>query len=571
MRLSQLFIRTLRQAPAEAETASHQLLLRAGMIQQLAAGVYSYLPPAWRSLRKIENIIRQEMDAAGSQELFMPVLQPQELWEESGRWTSFGPELVRLKDRKDRNFCLGPTHEEVITDLVRKRVRSYRDLPLILYQIQTKFRDEPRPRGGLMRVREFQMKDAYSFDVDAEGLDVSYKKMLTAYKNIFSRCGLPTIAVEADSGAIGGKDSHEFMVLAETGDNEVLICKGCGYTANQERAEMKKLPLPAEQPAAVAEVHTPGQKTIAGVASFLKLPTSKTLKAVFYWADGEVVFCVIRGDLEVNEVKLTNTLRRTWGLGLDLHVATPEEVQAAGLTAGYASPVGLKGIKVVADDSITTGANFVVGANRPDYHLINVNFPRDFTADVVTDIALAQKGDLCTRCGGVYDTARGVEVGHVFKLGTVYSSKMQANFLDKDNVQKPIIMGCYGIGLGRLLSAAVEQNHDDKGIIWPLPIAPYHIHICALDMQNADVVAAADALYDTLVKAGYEVLYDDRLESPGAKFADADLLGMPLRLTVSPRTLAKGGVELKLRKEKDFRQVAHADVLAEVKAALERA
>ena len=571
MRLSRLFVRTLRQAPAEAETASHQLLLRAGMIQQLAAGVYSYLPPAWRALRKIENIIREEMDAAGSQELMMPVLQPQELWQESGRWTSFGPELIKLQDRKERNFCLGPTHEEVITDLVRRRVRSYRDLPLILYQIQTKFRDEPRPRGGLVRVREFQMKDAYSFDSDDAGLDVSYKKMLVAYRNIFDRCGLPTVAVEADSGAIGGKDSHEFMVLAATGDNEVLICSGCGYTANQERAEMKKLPLPPEQAQAVHEAHTPGQKTIAGVASFLNVPTNKTLKAVLYWADGQVIFCVIRGDLEVNEVKLTNVLRRTWGLGLALHVATPEEVQAAGLTAGYASPVGLKGIKVVADDSITTGTNFVVGANRPDYHLTNVNYPRDFKADLVADIALAQRGDQCARCSGVYDTMRGVEVGHVFKLGTVYSVKMQANFRDKDNVQKPIIMGCYGIGLGRLLAAAVEQNHDDKGIIWPLPIAPYHIHICALDMQNADVVADADALYDELVKAGYEVLYDDRVESPGAKFADADLLGMPLRLTISPRTLAKSGVELKLRTEKEFRVAPRDTVLEEVKAALARA
>ncbi len=571
MRLSQLIVRTLRQAPAEAETASHQLLLRAGMIQQLAAGVYSYLPPAWRTMRKIEEIIRQEMDAAGSQEIFMPVLQPQELWEESGRWTSFGPELVRLHDRKERNFCLGPTHEEVVTDLVRRRVRSYRDLPIILYQIQTKFRDEPRPRGGLVRVREFQMKDAYSFDFDDAGLDVSYKKMLAAYKNIFDRCGLPTIAIEADSGAIGGKDSHEFIVLAETGDNEVLLCSGCGYAANQERAEMKKLPPPPEPLKTVEEVHTPGQKTIAGVASFLKAPTNKTIKAVFYWADGQVIFCVIRGDLDINEVKLANILRRTWGLGLELHIATPEEVKAAGLTAGYASPVGLKGIKVVADDSITTGANFIVGANRPDYHLINVNYPRDFAAEIVTDIALAKKGDICTRCGGVFDTARGVEVGHVFKLGTVYSSKMQANFLDKDNTQKPIIMGCYGIGLGRLLAAAIEQNHDDKGIIWPLPIAPYHIHICALDMQNADVVAAADALYGDLLKAGYEVLYDDRLESPGAKFADADLLGMPLRLTVSPRTLAKAAVEVKLRKEKELRVVPRETVLEEVKAALARA
>ncbi len=568
MRLSKLFVRTLRHAPAEAETASHQLLLRAGMIQQLAAGIYSYLPLAWRSLRKIENIIREEMDAAGSQELFMPVLQPQELWEESGRWMSFGPELIKLHDRKERNFCLGPTHEEVITDLVRKRVRSYRDLPLILYQIQTKFRDEPRPRNGLVRVREFTMKDAYSFDADEAGLDESYRKMLVAYKNIFDRCGLPSLTVEADSGAIGGKESHEFMLLAATGENEVLQCSRCGYAANQERAEMRKVANAPEQALPVKEVATPGQKTIAEVAAFLGVPTNKTLKAVFYWVDGEIVFAVIRGDMDVNEVKLRNVLKRTWNLGLDLHIATPAEVKAAGISAGFASPVGLKGIKVVADDSVRLAANLVVGANREDYHLTNVNYPRDFTADVVADIAMARAGDQCPRCGGVFATARGIEVGHVFKLGTVYSEKMGAFFLDKDNVQRPIIMGCYGIGTGRLLAAAIEQNHDDKGIIWPLPIAPYHVHICALDMQNPQVAAAADRLYKEVQQAGLEVLYDDREESPGVKFADADLLGMPVRLTISPRTLAKRGVELKLRKERDFRLVPLDTVLGELRTVL---
>ena len=571
MRLSRLFVRTLRQAPAEAETASHQLLLRAGMIQQLAAGVYSYLPLAWRVMRKIEAIIRQEMDAAGGQEVAMPVLQPQELWQESGRWTDFGPELMKLKDRRERNFCLGPTHEEVATDLARRWVTSYRDLPLILYQIQTKFRDEPRPRAGLLRGREFTMKDAYSFDCDEAGLDVSYARILAAYKNIFARCGLATIVIEADSGAIGGRDSHEFVVLAETGDNEVLICSQCGYAVNQERAEMRKLPLPVEPLKPVEAIHTPGQKTIADLARFLAIPTNKTLKAVFYRADEQIIFCVIRGDLEINETKLANTLRRAWNIGRDLRVATPEDVQAAGLVAGSASPVGLQGIKIVADDSITTGQNFVVGANRRDYHLLNANYPRDFQVDIIADIALAQRGDLCARCGGSYTALRGVEVGHVFKLGTVYSTKMQACFLDGDNVQRPLVMGCYGIGLGRLLAAAIEQNHDDKGIIWPLPIAPYQIHICALDVDNPQIAATADDLYETLQRAGYEVLYDDRPVSPGVKFADADLLGMPLRLTISPRTLARDSVELKVRKEKEFRLVHGDGVLDEVKQALARA
>jgi prolyl-tRNA synthetase len=568
MRLSRLLVRTLRQAPAEAETTNHQLLLRAGLIHQVAAGVYTYLPPAWRALRKIEAIIRAEMDAAGGQEVMMPVLQPQELWEESGRWAAFGPELIKLVDRRQRSFCLGPTHEEIATDLVRHRIRSYRDLPVILYQIQTKFRDEPRPRGGLMRAREFIMKDAYSFDADIDGLDASYQRMLAAYQSIFGRCGLATVAVEADSGAIGGKDSREFMVLAETGDNEVLICGECGYAANQERAEARKLTLPDEPLRPVEEIATPGRKTIADLATFLGIPRQRTLKAVFYHCDGQMIFCVVRGDFEVNEVKLSNALRREWGLGPNLRVAAPEDVAAAGLVAGSASPVGLHGVKVVADDSITTGANFVVGANRPDYHLLNVNYPRDFSVDIITDLALAQKGDQCARCGGVLGAARGIEVGHIFKLGTAYSVKMQSSFLDRENASRPLIMGCYGIGLGRLLAAAVEQNHDDRGIIWPLPIAPYQVHICALDMEAPDVAAVAETVYMRLEQSGYEVLYDDRAEPPGVKFADADLLGMPLRLTVSPRTLAKNSVELKLRKGHELHLVPLAAVPAEVRVVL---
>lgn len=556
MRMSRFFNRTLRQEPAEADTVSHKLLLKAGMIQQVASGVYAYLPLAWRVLRKIEQIIREEMDAAGGQELFMPTLNPRELWEESGRWDSFGPELMKLKDRKGREFCLAPTHEEVITDLVRRRVQSYRDLPLILYQIQVKVRDEPRPRGGLVRVREFTMKDAYSFDVDQEGLDISFRRMAQAYRNIFTRCGLPSIDVEADSGAIGGKESREFMLIAPTGENEIISCPACGYVANQERADFRKTPLPMAEWLPMEEVSTPGVKTIAQLAHFLGIPTSQTLKAVFYTATysdkEELIFAVIRGDYDINEVKLRNYLRC-----IALELASEEEVKRHGLVAGSASPVGLgltggpTKIRVIADDSITMGSNFVAGGNKPDTHIRNVNYPRDFQAEAVLDIALARHGDPCPHCGSSLIAQRGIEVGHIFKLGTIYSEKMGAKFLDKDGVMRPIVMGCYGIGTGRLLAAAIEQNHDEKGIIWPLPIAPFQIHLVALSPDNQQVTEAADKLYSDLQAAGYEVLYDDRLETPGVKFNDADLLGMPLRITVSPRTLKTASAELKLRKEKE--------------------
>jgi len=572
MRYSQHFLYTLRHDPAEAETVSHRLLLRAGLIQQITAGVYAYLPAAWRALRKIEQIVREEMDATGAQEIMMPVLNPRELWEESGRWETFGPSLVKLKDRRGHEFCLGPTHEEIVTDLVRRRVQSYRDLPLTLYQIQTKFRDEPRPRGGLLRVREFTMKDAYSFDSDAAGLDVSYQKMYRAYKNIFSRCGLPSLSVEADSGAIGGKDSHEFMLIADTGEDTVVTCPGCHYAANRERAAIDKSRLPRVAPAAMlpmAPVSTPGVKTIAELAQFLHIPTYQTHKAVFYTATysdrDEVIFAVIRGDLEINDIKLKNALKCLY-----LEPATPEAVNRAGLVAGSASPVGLKGLRVIADDSITLGVNFVAGGNQPDVHLRNVNYPRDFQADLVTDIAQAAEGHPCPRCGSPLQLIRGIEVGHIFKLGTVYSEKMGAYFLDKDGQSRPIIMGCYGIGIGRLLAAAIEQNHDDKGIIWPIAIAPHHVHLMALDLDKAGVKAAAESLYHDLLAAGIEVLYDDRAESPGVKFNDADLLGLPLRVTVSPRTLKQGAVELKRRTGSTFTLVPRAEALAQIKAILDQ-
>jgi len=544
MRFSRLLGRTLKEAPSDADTASHRYLVRSGMIQQVAAGVYSYMPMGWRALRKIENIIRDEMDKAGGQELNMPSLQPIELWEKSGRLPSFDKTLFTVKDRKDHVLAMGPTHEEVVTDLVRRAVQSYRDLPQLPYQIQNKFRDEPRPRGGLLRVREFIMKDLYSFDADEAGLDENYKKMVQAYKNIFARCGLPAIMVEADSGAIGGKASHEFMLITDSGEDEIIYCANCEYAANAEKAISVKVPGKKEKELPMEEVATPGMKTIEDVAGFLGVKASQTLKSIFYTADGELIFVVIRGDLEVMEIKLKTLLKCN-----DLHIATEAETQAAGLVAGYASAVNLKGVKIVADDSITLDTNLVAGANKHDAHLKNVNYPRDFKVDVMADIARARKGDACTRCGKELSTERGIEVGHVFKLGTFLSEKLGAFFLDKDGVNKPCIMGCYGIGVGRLLAAAVEQNNDDKGIIWPVPIAPYQVYLCALKIEDTNVMQAAEKLYNELTAAGIEVLFDDREESPGVKFNDADLIGIPLRIVISARTLKNNGVELKWRKE----------------------
>ena len=476
----------------------------------------------------------------------MPVLQPLELWQETGRDLAFGKGLFTLSDRRERKLALGPTHEEVITKLVSANVQSYRDLPLMLYQIQTKFRDEPRPRAGLIRVREFTMKDLYSFDTDEDGLDQSYNKMLQAYRNIYSRCGLPALLVEADSGAIGGKDSHEFMVIAESGEDEIIYCPACQYAANADKAESIKSKIDSAEPLPLEEVDTPGMATIEKVSGLLKVPQSHTLKAVFYIADRKLVFVVIRGDIEVNEVKLKNVLHC-----IELRMATEAEVIAAGIVAGAASPIGISGIRIIADDSITSGTNFVAGANKADTHLRNVNYPRDFKADIVTDIAKTHAGEECPRCSGKLSSTHGIEVGHIFKLGTFLSEKLGALFIDQSGVSHPIIMGCYGIGLGRLLAAAIEQNHDDKGIIWPLPIAPYHIYLCPLYLENPQVATTAENLYAELETQGLEVLFDDRKESPGVKFNDADLLGIPIRVTISPRTLEKDSVEIKRRSEKE--------------------
>ncbi len=560
MRLSKLFGKTLREAPAEAETVSHKLLLRTGMINQVAAGVYTYLPTAWRTFRKIENIIRDEMNKAGGQELFMPSLQPVEIWQESGREEAMGPVLFHLKDRRERDMVLAPTHEEVITMLAARNIQSYRDLPVTLYQIQNKFRDEPRPRAGLVRVREFIMKDAYSFDMDDEGLDKSYKAMLQAYQNIYARCGLPALMVEADSGAIGGKASHEFTLVAESGEDEIIHCPVCGYAANVERAESLKSKGDSGEPLPLEEIATPGIKTIDELSHFLGIPHSKTLKVVFYTCDKALVIAVTRGDIEVNEVKLKNLLKCA-----DMRLASDAEVREAGLVPGSASPIGVKGIKVIADEPIKDGVNFIAGANKEGYHVKNVNYPRDFKADVITDIAKVRAGEECGKCHGKLISIHGIEVGHIFKLGTVYSIKFGANFLDRNGEAHPIIMGCYGIGLGRLLAAAVEQNHDDKGIIWPMPIAPYQVYLCGLSLDNKDVSENAEKLYNEMEKAGLEVLFDDRLESPGVKFSDADLLGIPLRVTVSPRTMKNNSAEIKLRKDKEFQLVPLNEVLAKVK------
>jgi len=570
MRFSKLFGKTLREAPAEAESASHQLLLRAGMIAQVAAGIYSYLPSGWRVLRKIENIIREEMDNAGGQELMLPALQPFELWQQSGRHTSFGQTMFTLTDRKEHKLALGPTHEEVIADLAHRYVQSYRDLPLLIYQIQAKFRDEPRPRGGLLRVREFIMKDLYSFDVDEAALDESYRKMSQAYQNIYARCGLSTSIVEADSGAIGGKESHEFMVISETGEDEMVSCPHCGYSANVEKAQFAKDVIASEakqsrsegaakQSLPLEEIATPEQKTIEEVADFLGVPQEQTLKAVFYIADGKLIFVVIRGDLEVNETKLRNTLKCN-----ELRLAIEYEVQQTGIVVGFASPIGIKGTKVIADDSITMGSNFITGANKPGYHFKNANYPRDFEVDITADIALAHHGDSCPKCGSNLSSTRGIEVGHIFKLGTFISEKLGASFLDQTGAYRPAVMGCYGIGLGRLLAAIVEQNHDDKGIIWPLSVAPYQAYLCLLHLDSPEVASATEKAYQELENAGIEVLFDDRDESPGVKFNDADLLGIPLRLTLSPRTIQNQSIEAKWRTEKETKLLPLENLAAEV-------
>jgi prolyl-tRNA synthetase len=563
MYLSRLFGKTLRQPPTEAETANHQLLLRACLMQQTAAGIYSFMPLGYRALRNIEEIVRQEMDAAGGQEVHLPVLSPGELWEESGRIETMGDILMTLQDRRERTLVLGPTHEEVVTDLVRRNVQSYRDLPLLVYQIQTKFRDEARPRGGLLRTREFSMKDLYSFDQDWEGLDVSYEKMVNAYQRIFDRCGVPTLPVQADSGAIGGKDSQEFLFLTEVGEDEALICPNCNYAANGEKAAVRKRQVPPEESLPLEEVSTPGQKTIEDLMAFLNVPATRTLKAVFVLADRAPVFVAIRGDMYVNETKLRNALH-----AVELTQMDDAAVAKYGLVAGSAGPVGLEGMRIVADGALLESPNLVTGANKRDVHLRNVNYGRDWRAEIVADIALAREGDHCPVCGTPLELRRGLEMGHVFKLGTVYTEKLGADYLDEKGESHPCVMGCYGIGVTRLLAAVIEANHDERGIVWPASVAPFPVQIVALNITREEVREAADRLFTDLRAAGIEALYDDRDEAAGVKFNDADLLGMPVRLTVSPRTLQQNAVEFQLRASGEREQVPFDQVVARVRDAL---
>lgn len=559
MRLSKMHLRTLREVPNEAEIPSHILLLRTGMIRKLVSGVYGFMPLGWRSVRKIEEIIREEMDRAGGQEIHMSAVQPAELWQESGRWFAYGPELWRLKDRNGRDFCLGPTHEEIFTDIIRSDVSSYRQLPVNLYQIQTKYRDEARPRFGLMRSREFIMKDAYSFDRDQEGLDKSYQEMYDTYERIFTRCGLTFRPVEADTGAIGGSNSHEFTALSEVGESEIAYCEACDMAATVERAACVDAPASEEAELPTEEVHTPGTKTIEEVADFLGIPQTKTMKAllfVTYDEEGKengYVAAFVRGDRELNMTKLVNAL------GIPEHsieFADEEKMGAAtGCVGGFTGPVGLHDCTIVADSELPGVKNLCAGACKVDYHMKNVNYGRDYKADIVTDIKTLKEGDPCPVCGAPVKHARGIEVGQVFKLGTKYSESMGAIYKDENQKDQLIVMGCYGIGVTRTLAAIVEQHHDENGIIWPVSVAPYHAIITVMKPEDEVQAQTAERIYKELMDAGVEVLLDDRKERPGVKFKDADLLGIPVRLTVG-RGAPEGKIEYKLRRDAEKEELS---------------
>ena len=568
MRFSRYFLYTLKENPKEAETVSHRLMLRACMIKKLASGIYSYLPMGYRVIKKIEDIIREELDKEGCIELLMPAVQPAELWQESGRWDYYGKELLRFKDRKNGDFCLGPTHEEVITDIVRSELRSYKQLPLNLYQIQTKFRDEIRPRYGLMRGREFIMKDAYSFDVDDEACEKSYWQMYNAYTRIFKRCGLKFRAVEADSGAIGGNYTHEFHVLAETGEDTVLSCDNCEYTANIEKAECLK-PEKAEvkeELKPLEKVETPGKKSVEEVAEFLgTVPQNLVKTMIFKLEDGSAVAVLVRGDYEVNEVKVKNFLNVAI-----LELADEETInKVTGGPSGFSGPIGLE-IPVYADYSVMNMVNFIVGANEKDMHYVNVNLDRDFKVKEFADLRLAVKGETCPRCKkGKYEQFKGIEVGQVFKLGTKYSKSMNCTFLDKDGKEKYAVMGCYGIGVGRTAAAAIEQNHDENGIIWPVNIAPFQVILLNLEAKDKEFSEFTDKLYKDLTDAGLEVLYDDRDMRPGFKFKDADLIGIPVQVIAGKKSMAEGNLEIKVRRTGEKIKVKPEEVIAKVKSILD--
>jgi len=569
MHYSKYFIPTFKEVPSEAEVVSHQLMLRAGMIRKLTSGIYTYLPLGLRSLTKVADIIREEMNSAGAVELLMPAVQPAELWQESGRWDYYGRELLRFKDRHNRWACLGPTHEEVITDLIRKEIHSYKQMPINFYQIQNKFRDEIRPRFGVMRCREFMMKDAYSFDVDEEGANRSYEGMYQAYASIFRRCGLVFKAVEADTGAIGGSYSHEFMVLAETGEDQIVSCLTCDYAANLERAEVKGTEESAE-PAAPAvaplkKVDTPEIKTVEELTSFLHISPEQLIKTLIFVVDGEPVAALVRGDHEINEAKLRNFLGAQ-----AVELADPALVaETTGAPMGFAGPMGLN-LRIVADQAIKGMSNFVTGGNQKDLHLKDVNLGRDFEVKAFGDLRIITPQDPCPRCGGDIQFIRGIEVGHIFKLGTKYSEALKAQFLDEQGRERPIIMGCYGIGVGRTLAAAIEQNHDERGIIFPIPLAPFEVIILPLQVHESLVMEKAEEIYKALSANHVDVLIDDRDERAGVKFNDADLLGIPVRVTVGLRGVKKGEIEIKLRSRTDMTSVSFDRAPAFIRGAVKK-
>lgn len=565
MRASMLYAPTLREVPAEAEIPSHQLMLRAGFIRKAAGGIYTYLPLAWRTLRKIEQIIREEMDAAGGQELAMPILQSSDLWKESGRWDVFGDEMFKLNDRHGREFCLGPTHEEIITDLVRNEVRSYKQLPLLLYQIQNKYRDEIRPRFGLMRGREFIMKDLYSFDKDEAGLDISYKKMYDAYSNIFKRCGLVFRPVEADSGAIGGSNTHEFTALAQTGESEIAVCTKCDYAANVEKAELALIQASDEKELTLEKVDTPDTKTIDAVIKYLSLPIEKSIKAVAFQDENDRLICAfVRGDHDVNDIKLQNAVG-----AINLRMADEAAILSAGGIPGFMSPIGLKkGTVIVVDHSVMKMKNACCGANEVNKHYINANPERDFGEVLVKDIRLIKAGNPCPHCGAPVQITRGIEIGQVFKLGIKYSGALRATFLDENGREKPFVMGTYGIGVSRTMAAAIEQYHDENGIIWPRAIAPYEVALVPINAKDPAQMELAEDIYKALKEEGIDVLLDDRKDRAGVKFKDADLIGYPLRITIGPKAVSEDIIETRVRKTGETLNFSKNNYLENVKALL---
>ena len=566
MRYSELLLPTLKETPTEAEVVSHRLLLRAGFIRKLSSGVYTYLPLGLAAIRKVEQIVREEMNRAGAQELLMPMVQPADLWKESGRWEKYGPELLRFTDRHDRESCLGPTHEEVITDLVRREIHSYRNLPINLYQIQTKFRDEIRPRFGLMRGREFIMKDGYSFDATEKGAEITYQKMYDAYQRVFKRCGLSFRAVEADTGTIGGSFSHEFMVLAETGEDTLVICRSCAYAANMEKAAVQPPEKSGEdiELLPLQKVETPGKKKVEAVCDFLGISPGELVKTMVYLADGDPVAVLVRGDHEVQPVKLKNMLG-----AVDVELADEKQVfDITGVPSGYLGPIGLK-IPLAADQEVSAMANFTVGANEKNYHMQNANLPRDFKVFQTADLRQVTEADRCPSCGGVLELTKGIEVGHIFKLGDSYSKALNATFQDSNSEEQNFVMGCYGIGVSRTVAASIEQNHDENGIIFPLPLAPFQAIILNLDPKTEEISIAAETFYRQLQQAGLEVLLDDRDERPGIKFKDADLIGIPYRITIGKRFLQEAEVEIRTRADGETRSLsldkARADIVSSIR------